>query len=468
LSRALTIAVVSGKGGVGKTMLSVAIANEMARGHRTLLLDLDFFNRGLTGLFATAVAHSPCQPVAAPEGLIGTVEAGDWLIANVHPNLFVLSFGDVAKSTSTALEAMDIQELALRLGAYVADLCEAAQCEVAILDCHGGPDNMSFAACMVAQHSILVSEPDKITLYGTLNFLRTLAGMGADPRPDIRLVFNKVIPAFNARFLLRFYDTYLAREFASHRLLAIYPIEPYLTKAFEKTPFLTTVYPTSQLAVKTRLLLYELLHREAPELLPQAFRHPRRIVVWYRRYSMGRRPRVLELDFIFQIMAITVTLLLSIPWLAARINRIAAHPLAASLMFSDQTKSIILGALVIWMLIAVYVKWLHDLDVFTTFSWRTHARAGAIAGGLVLLLLCAGSGLTASSLIRAELHQHKDASMSAIRIALSIILLLPLLGQAWRGVRNIRLDRRLLEGGCRIGLAAVPVALGLVDVILAR
>jgi cellulose biosynthesis protein BcsQ len=41
---------VSGKGGVGKTMLAVAFARELSHADKTLILDLDFFNRGLTGL----------------------------------------------------------------------------------------------------------------------------------------------------------------------------------------------------------------------------------------------------------------------------------------------------------------------------------------------------------------------------------------------------------------------------------
>jgi len=46
----LVVSFVSGKGGVGKTMLAVAFARQLSKKGKTLLLDLDYFNRGLTGL----------------------------------------------------------------------------------------------------------------------------------------------------------------------------------------------------------------------------------------------------------------------------------------------------------------------------------------------------------------------------------------------------------------------------------
>lgn len=50
LTKKLIVAVVSGKGGVGKTLVSTAIGYEFSKVHRTLIVDLDFFNRGLSGL----------------------------------------------------------------------------------------------------------------------------------------------------------------------------------------------------------------------------------------------------------------------------------------------------------------------------------------------------------------------------------------------------------------------------------
>jgi len=251
------IAIVSGKGGVGKTMLAVAMANELARSRRTLLLDLDFFNRGLTGLFASLKPRSTQTEVAAPKFLRTNADTA-WSVSEVSPNLFMVYYDDIDDSQSGLLEAADVKALANELSGYVSYLAGEFKCDFVVLDCHGGPDKTSFAACLAATRSVLVSEPDRITLHGTLNFLRTMRREAPSAAVDIRLIFNKVVAAFGPMFLFSFYRQFLQSEFGGRELLAIYPLELYLTKAFEKMPFLTTAYPQSQLAAKTRLVLHEL------------------------------------------------------------------------------------------------------------------------------------------------------------------------------------------------------------------
>lgn len=104
----------------------------------------------------------------------------------------------------------DVVSLLHALGDYVRELAEACGAQVVVLDCHGGPDKTSFASCLAAEpHTLLVSEPDRITLHGTLHFLRMLERMAGTREIDIRLVFNKVISAFSVPFLFSFYRQYL-------------------------------------------------------------------------------------------------------------------------------------------------------------------------------------------------------------------------------------------------------------------
>ena len=46
------ISIVSGKGGVGKTLLAANFSYISSRFAKTVIIDLDFQNQGLTGLFA--------------------------------------------------------------------------------------------------------------------------------------------------------------------------------------------------------------------------------------------------------------------------------------------------------------------------------------------------------------------------------------------------------------------------------
>ena len=90
----LVIALVSGKGGVGKTMLSVAVARELSLSNRTLLIDLDFFNRGLTGLMGNG--EITCE-IDRPGFLLSepSEEKTGWCITQVDRHLFHIQYPDL-------------------------------------------------------------------------------------------------------------------------------------------------------------------------------------------------------------------------------------------------------------------------------------------------------------------------------------------------------------------------------------
>jgi cellulose biosynthesis protein BcsQ len=189
------IAVVSGKGGVGKTMLAVAIAYELAAKNRTLLLDLDFFNRGLTGLLRQGKKLKSIKPPAFfAAGSEDEPQEEDWELIEVAPNPVHVRYGDLSQRQMSRLEMLNTRALTTELGRFLDRVAKEADCKVMVMDCHGGPDHLSFAAADCANVTLLVSEPDKITFYGTLHFVRQLESVSGERKPDIRLVFNKVIP----------------------------------------------------------------------------------------------------------------------------------------------------------------------------------------------------------------------------------------------------------------------------------
>jgi cellulose biosynthesis protein BcsQ len=297
--RPLIVSFVSGKGGVGKTMLAVAFARQLSRKGKTLLLDLDFFNRGLTGLLRRG--REVCK--LREHGIFGSAR-GDgfeesWSLIEVGDNLLHVSYPDLSQDQLRRLETSGVSELTPGLCEFLAYLAEKSGCEAIVLDCHGGPDNLSFAACQVSDYSLLVSEPDKITFYGTLHFVRQPVA-----KADLRLIFNKVVPAFSVQYLTAFYNSNLRQLFGGHPLLAIFPMELYLTKEFEKTPFLIDVYPFSMLTRKTELMVVALLEERklggADRFLPRLL-WPSKI---YARLSMGKTPWLLNVNFVMAVIAI--------------------------------------------------------------------------------------------------------------------------------------------------------------------
>jgi MinD-like ATPase involved in chromosome partitioning or flagellar assembly len=300
----LILAVASGKGGVGKTMLTVACAYELSLGGPTLVIDLDFFNRGLSGLFR---GQADVGLIARPRFLdaIDGPPSAPWKIVEVDYQLYHIAYPDLVPDELVRLENRSAEDVALELRDFIWRAVELCGARSVVLDCHGGPDRTSFAAALLADYTLLISEPDRITLHGTLNFLRQLR-RGAEPAPTgVRFVFNKVVPAFRPAFLRRFYNQSLRESFGGSDLLAMFPLELRLTKAFEDTPLISRVYPYSFLARKMRVLLLDLLaDRSKGHLAPSALILPR----WTRRYrrrTLGRIPWFLNLERILQIIAVT-------------------------------------------------------------------------------------------------------------------------------------------------------------------
>jgi cellulose biosynthesis protein BcsQ len=447
------ISIVSGKGGVGKTMLAVAIANELSRSKRTLLLDLDLFNRGLTGLFASLKPKCRQTEIAPPK-FLETDTDSEWSVSEVNKNLFMVYYGDFDKYQSDLLEMKDVGSLSNELLSYVQYLAKECNCDFAVLDCHGGPDNASFAACLIATRAVLVSEPDRITLHGTLNFLRTMRRQAPSAAVDIRLVFNKVVPAFTSIFLFRFYDKFLRPEFGARDLLAIYPLEVYLTKAFEKMPLLTTVYPQSQLAAKTRLVLYELFKGDGEAVLPPQIASLDPITLLLSKYYMGRWPRLLDLDFSLKAIAIYAIAVFGFPALVLY----GGYSLAPMQPILDVLQIGMVFSFP-WVLAVIILNWTRELDIFLTYSFRTHAVVGVVLAGVTLAALWAIPAFLLGALIRDVLVSPQSLWEYLLSAAIVLVPALCILLYARRGVRNIKFDSRYVEGGFRIAFSSSALLL---------
>src|SRR5271157_2094806 len=277
--------VTSGKGGVGKTSITLCLARQIAQACRVLIVDLDYFNRGATGLLSN-------QTVPAADG-IALVEAIPMLegidvgtgpeSAGLRPpirvervegeeQLWICPCSELSQSVMRGIHDQPIAEIAAALRWAIEGLCRSMELGCVVIDAHGGPDPVSFAACEVADDVLLVTEPDKVTLYGTLNFLSTLNGTPSNfQRGQIHLVFNRVSSYFSWPGLKRMYDCELKDLFAS--LLAVIPFDEELFDHFGNAPFITTLFPDSIFARKIQSITRRLLLERSPRLVPEEVRN---------------------------------------------------------------------------------------------------------------------------------------------------------------------------------------------------
>lgn len=289
----IVLSFVSGKGGVGKTMLAVAAANELSHARATLILDLDFFNRGLSGMF---IQGENLHKVKPPPFVESAHEDG-WNAKQIADNLYTVAFPDITAFETTSVNSESLKKLANSLQSWIRYLCDRLNCDTVVLDCHGGPDALSFAAVSVADETLLISEPDRVTMYGTLHFLRTLRGLGVR-HARVNLVFNKIVESVGPNFLWRLYKTYLTGYFEDKSLLAAFPLELYLTKSFENNPLVTEDYPQSMLARKTQVMLVDLLGDKGDGRVPDRAKSVPNWLAHYTRRFFGRPPKLLTVNFL--------------------------------------------------------------------------------------------------------------------------------------------------------------------------
>jgi flagellar biosynthesis protein FlhG len=164
------VCAVSGKGGVGKTVISANLARLVSFSRKVLLIDFDFPNQGLTGLFADEV-QGLCY--SARELILGPDTIDFEQISEIRPNLlFIPAFDSNDRDRfDLGLDRLNKSSLLEQLRAKLHSLIEVLGVDLIILDCHGGLDSISFASFVLSDRTIIVSEPDKITFNGTLELI---------------------------------------------------------------------------------------------------------------------------------------------------------------------------------------------------------------------------------------------------------------------------------------------------------
>ena len=190
-----SIAVVSGKGGSGKTLLATAMATELASvGNSVLLVDADLGTGGLT--YYLGFTEFSRARLGLTDVLLGNLDE-EQLKLSFHKNktkqgwessLALLPVGNHKLALEADYEGgyISMSPLSMILEKYSHNF------DAIIIDCRGGIDPHSLNICEIADEILVVVETDAASIRATQHLTDTLGRRGFSPK-IIGFALNKVM-----------------------------------------------------------------------------------------------------------------------------------------------------------------------------------------------------------------------------------------------------------------------------------
>jgi MinD-like ATPase involved in chromosome partitioning or flagellar assembly len=276
----VSLAFVSGKGGVGKTTLATNLAwFAHSSTVRVMIIDLDFQNLGATGLFS-GLYNLPAT--SALELLHGEPPAQAPDIYEVETNLFFLpgaftyDNGDARHSLEGVFERSD--HIRVRLKSMLDRLHQWYKIDCFVMDCHGGIDSTSIAAAGICDTTLIVTEADSVTFAGTLALLDSYLEHYKDTsiQPKVEFIVNRIPSKYRWKDLdhlyRRFLKRHLGRYTPDHEILSYIPSEKFLADSFGDYPFQVKLAESVLFSRKIMLILYDLFNEQRPEIVSTAIK----------------------------------------------------------------------------------------------------------------------------------------------------------------------------------------------------
>jgi cellulose biosynthesis protein BcsQ len=267
------LAVMSGKGGVGKSTISLNIARQLTIAKkRVLLVDFDIHNKGISGLFLDLVRpESTNVNVIVSESRRFSLDSVDDLVRRAN---VVSVTADGLMLFIPALfpkEAFEWKNFSSPNGlmvdffrTYFAETAKKLDVNVVLIDCYGGVDSLTVAAAGIADDVIIINEPDLITFTGTLLLYDYFKHIYPDEgQIRVHFVINRITLKHSFHFLSSEYRKHLAPLTPEKSMLAYFPFDQHVMDTFGEHPFYSELMPSGIFTKKIRLLIERLWSADA-------------------------------------------------------------------------------------------------------------------------------------------------------------------------------------------------------------
>ena len=272
------IAFTSGKGGCGKTTLAVNFANVVSQSKsRVLIIDMDMANRGCTGLFSrqTKTPHSSLTVTRILRDDWHTDQQTRRSILEVKDNLFLMPASSAGEDVWTLPEDTNLADFVEDLHSKIQKAIEDNEIDCVVLDCFCGIDKLTTASAAVADHTLIVNEPDIITFTGAIHLLNHLQCefQQLSHQPNLHFVVNRVKSTYTVAQLNELYENNLKTVIADRIILCYFPYHERIFMTFGTYPFISDLLPRSLFTRKLELLTYLLFKGTNDKLLKPRVQH---------------------------------------------------------------------------------------------------------------------------------------------------------------------------------------------------